>query len=177
MPYLLPDQSVSCFEQVDLSALARDGIRILFVDIDNTVSAFDDTACSPAAAAFLLACRKHGIEPVLFTNNTKAHALRVMAGRPEGELLTFCLKPMPFSILRILLLRQLKPHQAAVLGDQLFTDILAGRLAGVRTILCGRRDKKERKDTSVMRFFENIVYTRYEKRGLIDRRNGYVRIL
>lgn len=177
MPLLLPDESVQRFEHVDLHKLYRDGIRILFVDIDNTVSAFTDIACSGAAAAFLNACRRTGIEPVLFTNNTKAHARKVMAGRPEGALLTFCLKPMPFSILRMLTLRHLKPSQAAVLGDQLFTDMLAGKLAGTRTILCGKRSEKERKDTSVMRFFENIVYTRYEKRGLIDRRNGYVRIL
>lgn len=177
MTLLLPEQSVRSFDDVDLKALRKKGIKVLFVDIDNTISAYGDTACSKRAASFLIRVRSEGIELVLLTNNTKKHADRVLRNRPDVKMLTFCLKPLPFALRRYLAYRKLKPHQAAALGDQLFTDMLGGKLAGVHTILCGKVSKEERKDTAIMRFMENIVYTRYERQGKIDRRDGYVRIL
>lgn len=177
MRFLLPDQSVPSFDQLDIRSLKEQGIQILFVDIDNTISAYADTACSLSASRFLKRVKAAGIEPVLFTNNTKKHVDTVLAGRPDTDLMTFCLKPSPVALLRALRVRKLHPSQAAVLGDQLFTDMLCGRLAGARTILCGRVSQVERRDTSIMRFFENLAYTRMEKQGKIERRDGYVRIL
>nr|WP_242744643.1 hypothetical protein [Allobaculum sp. Allo2] len=74
----------------------------MFVDIDNTISAYGDTKISNEAAAFLRRVRHSGIEPVLLTNNTKKHVEDVLGGRPAGELLTFCLKPLPHKVHRFL---------------------------------------------------------------------------
>lgn len=177
MTLLLPERSIRRYLDLDIRQLKKDGIRILFVDIDNTISAYGDTKISNEAAAFLHLVRHSGIEPVLLTNNTKKHVEDVLGGRPAGELLTFCLKPLPHKVHRFLKKRNVRASQAAIVGDQLYTDMLCGRISGMHTILCGRLSETERKDTSIMRALENAAYTYYEKKHKIDRRDGYVRIL
>lgn len=114
---------------------------------------------------------------MLFTNNTKAHVERVMSGYPDVELVSFTCKPLPFSFWKVLARRHLRPSQAIVLGDQLFTDILGGQLAGVPTILCAPLSENERKDTRFLRLLENQVYRFWENRGKLRREDGHVRLL
>ena len=44
-------------------------------------------------------------------------------------------KPLPFPLWRALKKMDIPPRQAAIIGDQIFTDILCGRLAGCTSIL------------------------------------------
>ena len=71
----------------------------------------------------------------------------------------------------------LNANQVALVGDQLFTDILGGNFARTFTILTKPLTKLERNDTKIMRCLENLVYTRWEKQGKIAREDDYVRIL
>ena len=45
------------------------------------------------------------------------------------------LKPFPFRLRRAVRRMGFLPEQTAMVGDQLFADVMAGRLAGLRTIL------------------------------------------
>ena len=177
MKLMLPDYTVDHFALLDLPRLKRQGIKILFCDIDNTISKIGDTACSPEAFRFIERVRSYGIEPILFTNNTKAHVERVLGGYPDVELISFTCKPFPFSFWRALKKRHLKTHEAVVLGDQLFTDILGGQIAGIETVLCAPLSENERKDTQFLRLLENQVYQFWENKGKLRREDGHVRLL
>lgn len=59
----------------------------------------------------------------------------------------------------------LKANQVAIIGDQMFTDILGGNLAGLYTILTAPIAVKDRGVTKINRFFENIVYKVLEHKG------------
>ena len=56
------------------------------------------------------------------------------------------LKPLPFGFLRAKRCLQLRRREIAVVGDQLFTDVLGGKLCGLYTILT---EPIERKDLAV----------------------------
>lgn len=177
MNLFLPRQAVDSFRDLNLADLKARGIHLLLCDVDNTLSILGDNGCSREAVQFLHDVRKAGIHPILFTNNTKAHALRVMHGHPDVEMHTFVCKPLPISFWRMMIQKRLKPSQVAVLGDQLFTDMLGGNLSGCYTILSLPLSKEERRDTKLMRKMENLVYTSLEKSGKLVRKENHVRIL
>lgn len=177
MNLFLPRQAVDSFRDLDLALLKARVIHLLLCDVDNTLSIIGDQGCSPQAARFLDEVRKAGIQPVLFTNNFQAHALKVMHGHPNVEMHTFACKPLPFSFWWMMRKKHLKPSQVAVLGDQLFTDMLGGNLSGCYTILSSPLSKEERRDTKLMRKLEEMVYTSLEKSNKLKREENHVRIL
>jgi len=61
----------------------------------------------------------------------------------------------------------LKPSQVAVVGDQVFTDILGGNRLGLYTILVCPLNKKEFIGTRVVRQVEKAVLNRLKRKGLI----------
>lgn len=177
MNLFLPNCAVNSYRQLNPSTLKENGIRLLLCDIDNTLACHNDTSYRPEAVRFLKAVEAQGIQVVLFTNNTKKHAQRVMKGRPPFRLHWLCCKPLPFSFWFEMLYHGVSPKNTAVLGDQLFTDMLGGNLSGAFTVLSSPLFEDEPKDTQIMRHFEKLVYARLEKKGKIERKDQHVRIL
>ena len=60
-----------------------------------------------------------------------------------------------------------------MIGDQLFTDVLAGRLSKILVILVDPLNKKDLKVTKISRLFENIVINSYTKKGIFERGKYY----
>ena len=176
MKLFLPDLAIDSYVQLDLAALKKRGIRLLLCDIDNTLACHTDTHCRPQAVKFLKAVQKQGLDVVLFTNNTKKHAQRVMKGCPDFAMHWLCCKPLPFSFWLEMIRHRLKPSQVAVMGDQLFTDMLGGHMAGA-TILSSPLYEDEPKDTQLMRYLEKPVFARLEKQGRLKREGQHVKIL
>jgi hypothetical protein len=71
------------------------------------------------------------------------------------------LKPLPWGVRSAMRLLQAAPAQTAMVGDQLFADVMAGRLAGVRTILVRPLHPEEEPwFTRLKRLPERIVLAR-----------------
>lgn len=177
MNLFLPNCAVDSYRQLNLLALKKRGIRLLLCDIDNTLACHSDTSYRPEAVRFLKSVQAQGIKVVLFTNNTKKHAKRVMKGCPPFRLHWLCCKPLPFSFWIEMIRHGVSPKQTAVLGDQLFTDMLGGNTSGAFTILSAPLFEDEPRDTQLMRHLEKLVYATLEKRGKIERKDQHVRIL
>lgn len=166
---LAPERYVRAFRNISPAKLKAQGIRLLMCDVDNTLVTIHHTECPPDLAAFADSLKREGIEIVLVSNNTRAHVDRVLKNRPDLPIRTFCCKPFPFALQKILRDYKITPDQAAIAGDQLFTDILGGNLLGMHTILCQPLSDQERKDTQFVRKAEELVYRRLEKEGKLKR--------
>lgn len=158
LPQLLqPDLSVTSFRQLDPQALVNQGIQLLICDIDNTLVAYDDPDANGDVEAFLHTAKSAGLHTVLMSNNFPWRVERFARDLGLEKVYAFSMKPMPFSYRKACRDFGLKPEQAAILGDQLFTDTLGGNLAGVTTILSHPLVEKERADTKLLRFFERLA--------------------
>lgn len=134
MPLLSPDLYYASLEAVDLDALAAQGVRSLLVDLDNTLLPRDTGELPACSLDFAERVRAAGMSACLVSNNW--HKRVSAAAESLGfELVPRALKPLPFAFLRGLALMKGERHAAAVIGDQLFTDILGGNLLGMRTVL------------------------------------------
>jgi predicted HAD superfamily phosphohydrolase YqeG len=68
---------------------------------------------------------------------------------------------------------KVKNEEMCIIGDQIVTDILAGKRFKINTVLVDPLGKKDLKITALNRVIENIIVKRYEKKGIFKRGNYY----
>ncbi|GHU46146.1 haloacid dehalogenase [Clostridia bacterium] len=123
--------------------LREEHISALILDVDNTLSYHDSQSAEAGVEDWILLMRQTGVRMILLSNNTESR-VRPFAEHLGIPFISMGLKPVPFGIFRAVRLLKtvreentapLKLRQVCMVGDQLFTDVLCGKFAGVRTIL------------------------------------------
>lgn len=165
MPLFKVDYYVSSFMAVDLKKLKSRGIKLLLCDIDNTLMAYNEHHPNPKVIAFIEKVKTYGIEVALFTNTTPKRAYRFGNDLHISKVYFYSCKPLPFQFWRAIKEHGYKKNEVAILGDQLFTDILGGSIAGVYTILTEPISHIDRSTTKFTRKFEALVFKHLEKKG------------
>ena len=130
-----PNRYVASVDRIDLDGLAAQGKRAILLDRDNTLVPRDTATAPESVANWLDAARERGMKLCMVSNNW--HRDQVMRSSSELgiDAISHAMKPAPFAV-RIALRRLgVKPEEAVLVGDQLYTDVWAGNLAGVDTIL------------------------------------------
>ena len=107
-------------------------------------------------AEWVAGARDRGFRIVMLSNNFSE---RVAAAGAQLGVSTVpnALKPLPFGFLRALRLLGTPRRQTVVIGDQLFTDMLGGKLLGLGTILTEPLVASDFPLTRVLRFLERAV--------------------
>lgn len=124
----------------DLYAAA--GIRLALIDIDNTL-AVHGLADSPEFARVQIGrIRAAGLEPVLLSN-ALADRAQSFADSFGMDVIGQANKPSTSGIDRARDRYGMEKHQVVMVGDQLFTDVMAGCRAGVWTVWVDPIDTNE----------------------------------
>lgn len=131
---LLPDRYVQSVASLDLAELKARGKRALLLDRDNTVVPRDTKRVPGEVARWLAEARAMGFRLCIVSNNWASN-VRHDAEQAGAELVSRAAKPLPFSVWRACSKLGVAKGEAVLVGDQVFTDVLAGRLAGVETVL------------------------------------------
>ena len=131
---LLPTHIYKDIYEITPKALCEAGIAALILDIDNTLVTYDDPKPTESVAAWLDDMHDAGIQTAFVSNN---HAPRVeefcdglgcyfhaKAGKPSRKYLREAMAHMGTT-----------EKNTACVGDQLFTDVWAGKRAGMRAFL------------------------------------------
>jgi HAD superfamily phosphatase (TIGR01668 family) len=152
-PLLTPDLYVRSVGAIDLDALRSEGVLALLVDLDNTLLPRDTSEFTAEALAFADRVRDSGMRACLVSNNW--HARVHSAAEELGfGLVPRALKPLPFAFHKALRLLGAAPCEAAVIGDQMFTDVLGGNLVGARTVLVSPLSATDLPHTLLLRKLE-----------------------
>jgi HAD superfamily phosphatase (TIGR01668 family) len=109
-------------------------LRTLLLDVDCTLTRYRREIPSPELLAWIASLRAEQIGLCLVSNGLSDRIRRFAAalGLPY---VARAMKPFPWGIRSAIRTIGAAPTQTAMVGDQLFADIMAGRLAGIRTIL------------------------------------------
>lgn len=134
MPLLTPQYDFHRIEEIPTDFFIRHGIRALLLDVDNTLTGDNSQEIKPEVMDWLERQRAAGLRLFVISNN---HELRVA---PFANLLGLgyiadAAKPKKKVALAKMKEFGVSPRQTALIGDQLFTDILCGNLCGCMTIL------------------------------------------
>ncbi len=132
---LLADQVCPSIFDLSGPALARRGIVLLLADLDNTLSPYGQALPSDAVRAWNEGLRAAGVSLFVLSNNRHADRPRVYCEALGIPFLGHAGKPGTEGFFRAMERMGAAPGQTALVGDQVFTDVLGGNRAGVTTIL------------------------------------------
>jgi len=151
-----PDRFAPRLHDVAHEELEAAGIRGLIVDLDNTLVGFRETALAREQVDWVARAHERGFRIVMLSNNF-SERVRSLAAQLNVACFPNALKPLPFGFLRAKQCLQLRRREIAVVGDQLFTDVLGGKLCGLYTILTEPIELKDFAITRFFRFFERLM--------------------
>jgi len=153
---LSPDYYYVSVGDIDLDGLRARGIETLLVDLDNTLLPRNSETVTESAREWAACVAQKGFRVCIVSNNW--HERVAAVARELGfELVAKAVKPLPFAFL--LALRRLGARRkgAAVIGDQLFTDIAGGKLLGMTTVLVTPVSQSDLPHTLVLRRLERFL--------------------
>ena len=134
MALLLPDYRVHRVTDLTGAFLHQIGVEALLLDVDNTLSTHGGMRPLQGLENWINAIKEEGVE-LLILSNARRRRVEPFAKKLGLPFASLSVKPLPFGYLRAVRRLGLKRRQAAIVGDQLFTDALGGNLAGLVTIL------------------------------------------
>ncbi|MGD0153624.1 MAG: YqeG family HAD IIIA-type phosphatase [Thermacetogeniaceae bacterium] len=150
---LRPAYAYGSLLEVPLPELSGLGIRGIIIDIDNTLTEWRSPLLSDVAAIWLAQAAQEGIRVCLVSNNSPRRA-REVADKAGIPFVARAQKPRRHSFRRAMEIMETTAGQTAVIGDQLFTDILGGNRMGLLTILVTPISSREFFGTRLMRLVE-----------------------
>lgn len=163
MPLLQPHHTFLCYRHLTPAFLRELGIDTLLLDIDNTLAPYEQPEPDEYIRAWLEDLHAAGIKTAFLSNN---HGERVeLFGKTLGVPVQYdSHKPLPFRAKKILRWMGADHRHAALMGDQIFTDVLCARLAGICAILVPPIKDKADRFTRFKRFMERGPLKRYYKK-------------
>lgn len=126
-----------CGSIYDLSGreLADQGIRLLLADLDNTLVPYGVAEPTDEVRAWNEQLKAAGVTLFVLSNNRHAQRPRIFCDALGIPFIGHAGKPKTHSFALAMERMGVGREQTAIVGDQIFTDILGGSRSGVRTIL------------------------------------------
>jgi len=131
---LAPHLQVESVLDLDVDRLGQLGLDALLLDVDCTLKSYSAESVSAEVAAWLEGLRAAEIGLCLVSNGL-GRRVRRFADRLGLPFVARAAKPLPFGCRAALRKMGFDRRRTAMVGDQLFADVMAGRLAGLASIL------------------------------------------
>ncbi|WP_027825357.1 YqeG family HAD IIIA-type phosphatase [Lactobacillus psittaci] len=152
-----PNYTIDTIYHLDPNKLKEMGIKAVFSDLDNTLLAWNIKDSSEEMAKFNQKLAQAGIELIVISNNNEQRVGQALDPF-KIKFWAKARKPLPIGINHALKHYHLKQDQVLMVGDQLITDMQAGNLAGVKTVLVKPLVETDKWNTRINRFFEKIIF-------------------
>ena len=128
-----PDYVFNAIHDIPLDFFEREGIRALILDLDNTLTTHNNPVPDEKRLEWFRRVKDSGLKMIIVSNN---HPERV---KPFAEYLGLDFvpdggKPLPRGYNEACKRLGLKKLQIAAVGDQIFTDVMGCKAAGIRSI-------------------------------------------
>ena len=171
MPIFKPFMYKKNIYEIDYKKLKDMGVKCLIFDLDNTLGLISHKEC-PKETKELIKKLKKDFTIFISSNNSEVR-IKPYLDELEIEGVSFSLKPFRRSFRKIRRKKFFKREEMVMIGDQIVTDILAGKRYKITTILVDPLGKKDLKITGLNRLIENKIVKYYEKRDLFERGKYY----
>ncbi len=135
MPFsLLPNIITDELTDLTPAFLREKGITLLMMDFDNTIVPYTRNIPTEQMESWLAGMKTSGIE-LCVVSNSKRERVKIFCRQYGLNCITHAKKPFTKGINECLAKFNVPASDAALVGDQIYTDTLGGNAAGVTTIL------------------------------------------
>ena len=131
---LLPTVIVDSLTEVTPELLKSMGVKLLMLDFDNTIVPYTTNEPTPEMENWLRSMAAGEI-PICVVSNSKRDRVKIFCEKYGIPCITHANKPFTKGIRECLVKFNIPAWQAALVGDQIYTDTLGANSAGVTSIL------------------------------------------
>lgn len=171
MAVFRPDMYKKNIFDINYEKLKKQNVKCLVFDLDNTLGLIDEKECPKEVKKLLKKLKKEFL--VFISSNNTYERIKPYLEDLEIEGVSFSLKPLPRGLMKIRRKYKLKKEEIVMIGDQIVTDILSGKIYGVKTILVDPLGVKDLKITGLNRKIEGLIVKRYEARDVFRKGSYY----
>lgn len=172
MEKFIPDMYQKSIYHIDYDKLKEDGIKCLLFDLDNTCIPFKDTEPNKKLIDLFEMLKDMDFKVIIFSNASKKRILPFKNGL-NVDCSAKSRKPNTSKLLKVLKMFNYGLSDVVLIGDQLYTDILCGNRAGIKTILVNPMSKDDMLFTKLFRFMERKKFKKFEKMGILKKGKYY----
>ena len=166
MKKLYPNLYLKKVEDITIEVLIKNKIKLLILDVDNTLIDYYKKL-SEDVIQWTKEMRGQGIKLFILSNTNNIEKVKEVAEKLQIQYKYFAMKPLKRGFRYVQKQFNIKPENIAVVGDQIFTDILGGNRSKMFTILVDPiNEKKDYWYTAWKRPIENKIKKKFcSKRG------------
>lgn len=161
---LVPEYYFDTFDEATADFLISIGVKGVILDIDNTLEPYENDLPGERVLSWLSSLKERGISASLVSNNGRE---RVMLFNGALKLPAFYKAGKPFAknIKRAMVRMGTSREDTILMGDQIFTDVLAAHISGIRAILVPPIKDKRDVITRFKRFLERPIIKKMKNEG------------
>jgi len=163
---LTPNMVVNTLYDIKIAELKQQGICGIAFDLDNTIVPWNSQEICPEVLAWLNSLALQEFKLCLVSNNSKGRVSKV-AQQCNIPFVAKALKPSRSGFRQAAQTMGLPPANVAVVGDQLFTDILGGNRLGMVTVWVKPLTTTEFVGTKITRQLEKLAVRLLKAAGRI----------
>lgn len=162
MKKLYPDLYLKKVEDITIETLIKNKIKLLVLDVDNTLIDYYKKL-SENIINWTKEMKGQGIKLYILSNTNNEEKVKKVAEILQIPYKYFAMKPLKRGFKYVQKETNIKPENIAVVGDQIFTDVLGGNRNNMYTILVDPiDDKKDYWYTAWKRPIENKIKNKYK---------------
>lgn len=157
-----PSLKVDKAQDIKLEMLAKNKIKGLILDIDNTLVPEHVAEADQKAVKWIEKLKEAGFKVCIVSNASQKRVVKF-----NEKLKVYAIhrasKPGRKAFMKAVRLMEIETYETAVIGDQIFTDIYGGNKLNMFTILVKPIDKREVIFVKVKRIAEKCILAMHEK--------------
>lgn len=163
---LCPKFQAKSILELDLERLEKAGIKGIIFDLDNTLVEWKKDTLSPEVIELISRFKNKGFRLCILSNALE-YRVETVADILNIPYVSRAVKPRKSPFRKALEIMGTLPTETAVVGDQLFTDILGGNRMKLYTIWIPPLSSTEFFSTRAVRQIERLVIKRFQKKGFL----------
>ncbi len=159
-----PSLYLDSVKNINPTLLKKNNIKGLILDVDNTLIDYYRNLVD-GAEKWCEELKNEGIKCIILSNSNKRSKVEEVAEKLNIDYIMFAKKPLKSGFKRALSKLELKPEEVAVVGDQLFTDVIGAKRMNMFSILVKQVGEKDIFITKLKRPIENAIIRKYLEKG------------
>ena len=156
MKCLVPNLFLDKFQDINFSDMRKLGIKGFIFDIDNTLVTYAQPLPTTEVRKWIELVKDEGFKIFILSNNSSARA-KVFSNSLNIDFFSKAGKPKKKYFKAACRNMRVLPKETAVVGDQIFTDILGGNRMGMYTIFVKQISTEEGAFVKFKRKFERLL--------------------
>lgn len=160
----IPFAHAQSIYEIPVDFYKKCGVTILLIDLDNTLDSYRLYTPTERAISLINSIKEAGISPIVVSNNT-GKRVGQYANSLNVEFISIARKPFSCKIKKFLKEKGVEPAQSMLVGDQMMTDVLAAKGAGLRIVLTEKIVKEDQFTTHFNRLLDRPIRNHLRKKG------------